>query len=108
MDSERETRFTGEVIVVATERVDASRDRLADQFATSTGAGEALLREFGWGDLATWEAIDDMTQAYVTATRHLEESERLEAAVSAAFLNGLLIGGVAADVTYERCMGIVA
>lgn len=108
MDTERETRFTHDVIAVACDRVNRAKAEALEHYATEAGAGGATLESFGWGDLNTYEFAEDHVTELLSGTAHIEDpEERLAVAIRSAVLDGLMVGAVAADVTYEIAAGLL-
>lgn len=89
----RETRFTADVIAEAKKRLDALT---ADE--DSTIVPQEVL---GWSTFAGEEAALNYADDRVL----IPATDRNR--VASAFLDGMMMGAVAADVTYERVLGWV-
>lgn len=100
MEGSRETRFTAEILEIAARRLNAIKERLdAEDPAGHDGQGVALVNELGWAVMGVAEMADDEV-AQITAL--IEPESRLVT----AFVDGLLLGALAADITYERSHGL--
>lgn len=107
MDSGQEMRFTQDVVQTAADRVNEAKDEEVARHATLSGAGDAVIARLGWDDDTVRHLVND----YYRETRDIfdhedDPEERLRLAIVTALMDGLMIGAVAADVTYERSMGL--
>lgn len=97
----RETRFTAEVLAEAKKRLDALHTESEDLGADSPEV------QLAWSVFAAEElAIDYTCTQTLRRARMGGHSPDLTAQVAMAFCDGMLLGALAADICYERSLGL--
>lgn len=107
MEEGRETRFTHEVLLEAAERLDARKAELQEMTADGDEPdGMALFDALGWAPMAVME----MAAAAVTQIPPVfglpVVNQLIAQMIAAAFMDGLAMGAIASDVSWEKSMGL--
>lgn len=106
--TERETRFTGELIAEGVLRYNAAKDMgsdLAGSDAEDLDVGMAIVNHLGWAPLALNEVAEDVVTNICIAFG-LDPGHRTIHAIATAFIEGAMFGAVTCDTTYEKAMGL--
>lgn len=95
----RDTRFTVDVLEEAVRRLNAAKDEVTDPDTASSAEGVQILESLGWAPMGVAEiAMDEAAQVKGLGG---------DSPVITAFLDGVMLGAICADVTYERALGLV-
>lgn len=95
----RETRFTVDVLEEGVRRLNAAKDEVESADAPTSTEGLRILEALGWAPMGVAEIA--MNEADELKT-HEVDSEPVT-----AFIDGLMLGALCADVTYEQAMGLL-
>jgi hypothetical protein len=103
MEEGRETRFTVDVLEQAIERLLTVKDRCMEDsdLEGHVAQGAAILDDLAWSTIAVYEAAD------LETSNLLEVVDSRVEQISTAFVDGLLLGALCADISYERSLGLV-
>lgn len=101
-----EIRFTAEVLAEACQRLEADKERIQDELGMTENAGAAMTAHLGWDpDALDLLGSDECDAVFDVAGGPNDVDEETRLILS--FWDGLLLGAIAADISWERSFGIV-